>query len=250
MNIFEYTLLIQEVDKATTLKKTEEILRKVNEESYLQKTGYYYGDIVRPELAEEILLYKVARRALNHRTSNDNLPLFITEGVAKVESGLMFRLSERDIPYETLMDTFEFTEHVKLQNQLREDNLIKLIKIVGENKMPCTINYNLAMPTAYGNVWDNLNENGKVFTADSIGRYGVRFNYLFYIEDIKRQMPEKDYTIIEDLLGTLYNNAKKGREEVAESAQKLIADYTKTIANVVERMMALPPLEVKDGTTV
>jgi len=229
MNQFEYALLIQEIEQATTLKKTEKIMR-----SMFNKSDIFINWGVNGNFKENVLIYKIFKKAFISRSTTNNLPMFIKEGLLIAESKLFFMALERNITYKEFIDMYEFTNEIVLRKNLTNTNLKIFIHLIGKNPLNLNINYHLHTPTNYTNLL-SLNNNS-TYIESTITNFKCNIGTIVYLEDIKRELGNKEYTVIEDILNKLYNGAYKYTKEQIEKDLEITKNYVSSMKIIKNKL--------------
>ena len=230
MDIFNYTLKIQELDRVKYKKDVEAIIREMYKNATSTHTGRYsYFDVDTKNYQEMKLIYKIWAKALQHK-AKPTLAAFLTESFTDLEKK-MYAYAVGNTSYEELLDVFQYSMDVKTYGGLVSGRYSKLVEIVRDRALPFKVEHDLGISQNYGSI-GYIIQNTPTMDVANI-RTG-NFNLLIELEDFKSKL-DKDinYTVLEDTLKELYSAIASHKNKPVTTYIQEVADDVDSIRNAI-----------------
>jgi len=222
MDYFQYTIKMQEIDNAKTLKAKEFLARELT--STLD-TICEYGDITAEHIIPIEFTYKCLTKVLKLYNGSKSLPAFIFNKMYNTQKKLLYYYcTTQPLPsFTTIVDIFQYSSTIEFH---RFNTILEpFIKIIGNNKLPFYVKYNITIPRIYNTLLSSRrNISTTIYDGDVTSG-------TLYVEHIKSTLPKnKKYTVIENIL-------KESYEIIATIDVNILENITKAqeiSANLVE----------------
>lgn len=220
MDNFQYALRIKEIDTFKTLKAKEEFIREMEK----LITDNSWGNIKvedNPQSYQNI--FKCITKC--NKVYTRELPEFINRSIISGHTDLMHYYMEKttNASYETIIDTFQYVAEVQMPATAM-NKLKRLSVIYGDNPMTFTFKHYTVLNASFSSMFAR------------VGTTPNKSADIFQIEEIKRSLPAAiRYTIIEDMLDSLYTETSKNPDfilKVLESTRNMV-----TVANTYRDKM-------------
>jgi len=229
MDLFKYTLHIQEIETFTTLKAKEAFIREmVSRLPSLRKLD---------SIEALRYTYQCAMKCMGVFANVHKLPNVVRRAIEATENFLLQRYAANNISYEIFSETFQFTKSAYM-NTGSFDYIKGLAGVVQDNPVKFDIRFNLTPYRVYTHLKTTKLD---MPTACPILKYPLYCKYAIHqIEVIKLNMPNRRYTIIEDILDQLYtslnNNSDEELNAYANSLTQITSDLNKTALIMAKRL--------------
>jgi len=222
MNKFEYTLLIDKIEKMKTLKDKEALLRKLAKDYSKDLHQYTWGNL---QNLDVVLPYKCYAKTLK-AYDGKYLPLFLQDTYKDTSTVLLDYAVENKIEYDQLCDMFEFTDTIRMSSSYLLRFVPTLALIVKDRELPFKIKYNFYTDSKYN----------ALMTVDKNNRFIPNFTEIIELEEVKRSLPSDiKYTIIEELLEERYKNINA--PDTTHHTATLIKQYAINLNTVIDTVI-------------
>ena len=248
MNQFEYTLKIQELERAKYKKQFDAIMRQMVEglrgmKSHSGWRNSVYIHLNSDNFEATKLHYKVFAKAINNIKGMAGIAGFISDTFKNLEKSMSAYVAKNG-DYEMYLDVFEYSQDIQCDGGSFSKLLIPFISIIGDNEYPYKLCFDVYVSSGYSSL------NFETTTQ----RYNTKFlsdrtdlRLLIELEDLRNKFDSTTrWTVLEELLDEVYNNPASEIDldnnplvQTRESTRRIL----ESIDRVVERSNGQLPVQ-------
>ena len=191
MDNFQYTLRIKEIDSFKTLKAKEEFIREMQK---LLSNGWSNIPVESDQQSYQNIFKCITKC---QHTYTRALPDFIDRTITSGHKDLMrFYMDKKSkTEYATVIDTFQYVTEAEMPLTSIPE-LKVLASIFMANPLTFKFNHRLAVASSFSTMFSQI-----------LTHVPGNASMIFQVEEIKRSIPHITYSILEDILKGLYNQA-------------------------------------------
>ena len=208
MDLFNYTLKIQELDRAKYKKQYDAIMREMFTKAQEIYSHTYYSNYMYTRITEENfdqykLIYKVYAKAINGINDLNTTAGFLIGGFNNLETNIVTYIADHG-DYNTYLDTFEHSIDIQCTIGTVTDIFEKYVRIIDDNPYPYKIVFNTHTSGNYTNIAYGIKPIPTFKTKYISTKADIRL--LIELEDFKSILdPSKTYTLLEEALDEIYS---------------------------------------------
>ena len=249
MNFFEYTLKIQELERAKYKKQFDTIMREMVTglkamESHGSWGNTFYARTNKDNFEETKLYYKVFAKAINNIKNMVGIADFISAVFNALEKNMSVYVAENG-DYEMYLDVFEYSQDIKCDGNNLDRVVIPFISIIGDKEYPYKFKFDVYVSTGYRTL---------TFESKKTKHYNTKYlsdgadlSLLIELEDLRSKFDNSTrWTVLEELLDEVYNNpttssdpGNNSLKQTRESTRRIL----ESIDRVVERTNGQLPVQ-------
>ena len=248
MNFFEYTLKIQELERAKYKKQYDAIMREMVTglkaiESHGDWSNTLYAYTNDNNFEQTKLYYKVFAKAINSIKDMNGIADFISRSFDNLEKSISEYVAKNG-DYEMYLDVFEYSQDIKCDSRHLAKLVIPFISIIGDKEYPYKFKFDAYSSTGYSTLTFE-SKNPKYYNTKYISS-GADLRLLIELEDVRNKFDKnKRWTLLEELLDEIYSNpaATNGPDNVLEQTRESTRRILESIDRVVERTNGQLPVQ-------
>ena len=248
MNFFEYTLKIQELERAKYKKQFDAIMRQMitglrDIEGHGGWGNTIYVQLNDNNFEETKLHYKVFAKAINNIKDMHGIADFISHTFNDLEKDMVTYVTENG-DYEMYLDVFEYSQAIQCYSSTLDKSVIPFISIIGDKEYPYKFKFDAYPSTGYSNLTFE-SKRSKYYNTKYLSD-GADLRLLIELEDVRNKLDkDKHWTVLEELLSEVYDNPASVHDsdntllQTRESTRRIL----ESIDRVVERTNGQLPVQ-------
>ena len=230
MDIFNYTLKIQELERAKYKKQYDAIMRECHKGLQEMKDHSGRGNTVHVYLKESNfeetkLWYKIYAKAINGISDLNTTAGFLTDDFDNFEKAMVRYVAELG-DYNEYLDTFQYSKDIMCDSGLLTKLFTKYNEMIGNNPYPYKLRFLAYASHNYSNIGYEVRQ--QPYFSTKYVTNGTNIQLLIELEDYKTTLdPTIKYTLLEESLDEIYNSPLDSGNinsitDIRESAQRIV----------------------------